>query len=154
MKALEPPCTPDDSLDDEAPQPISSRNPTGLSKVSLYLQDFLGKPFDDQRKEVDQSWLELAAVLPRKAINMALTSTKKESKDLQSLVTAAAIAKDKRFPSDDNTLTIKVPARLLGAFQAAIVIKGQNGAGKEAVYNDTHSGIMSLPQDPSIESKT
>ena len=101
----------------EAPQP------GGYDRVDQEFKQFLTEPFEDQRKHVEQSWLELAYVLPRKALRLALIGTKKESSSINQLVLAAAIAKDKRFPPDDSALSIKIPARLLGSFQGAIVIR-------------------------------
>ena len=105
---------------------MSSLNPSGLSKTAQYLSEFLTKPFDDQRKDVDQRWLELAYVLPTRALRLALTATKKEMGQLQQIVTAAAIAKDKRFPSSDESLTIRIPARMLGSYSCAIIVKKES----------------------------
>ena len=116
----------------DSSEPRLSPNPSGLPKVELMLHEFLDKDFETQRKDVEQSWLELAYVLPRKAVHFALRATKKEFNALQSLVTAAAIAKDKRFPSEDSALSIKIPARLLGSFQGAIVIRSSPQSALEA----------------------
>ena len=96
--------------------------PNGKSRTELSYQDFLTYPFDDQRKEVDQKWLELAFVLPTRALRLALTATKKEMGQLQQIVTAAAIAKDKRFPHSEEAFTIRLPASLLQAYSVAIQV--------------------------------
>ena len=101
-------------------QPGVSANPGGKPKVDKEFSQFLTQPFDQQRKDVDQSWLELAYVLPRKALRLALTGTKKDSGQLQQLVTSAAIAKDKRFPNDDSTFLIKLPSTMLAAYSVSI----------------------------------
>ena len=101
-------------------------NPKGRDKVTCEFDVFLTQTFDDQRKTVDQSWLELAYVLPRKALRLALTGTKKESGQIQQLVTAAAIAKDKRFPSSDESFTVKIPAKMLGSYSCAIILKKES----------------------------
>lgn len=101
-------------------------NPKGKDKVSLEFDEFLTQSFDDQRKTVDQSWLELAYVLPRKALRLALTATKKEAGQVQQFVTAAAIAKDKRFPASDDSLTVKIPAKMLGNYSCAIILKKES----------------------------
>ena len=95
-------------------------------------KQFLTEPFEDQRKHVEQSWLELAYVLPRKALRLALIGTKKESSSINQLVLAAAIAKDKRFPQDDSAFSIKIPSRLLGSFSAAIVIRSSQQSALKA----------------------
>ena len=115
----------------EAPQP------GGYDKVDQEFKQFLTEPFDDQRKHVEQSWLELAYVLPRKALRLALIGTKKESSSINQLVLAAAIAKDKRFPPDDSALSIKIPAKLLGTFSAAIVIRPSAQSALEAPDDGT-----------------
>jgi hypothetical protein len=98
-------------------------NPSGISLTELSLKEYLTQAFDDQRKSVDQKWLELAYVLPTKAVYFALRATKKEFSALQSLVTAAAIAKDKRFPASDDSLTIRIPAKMLSHYSCAILLK-------------------------------
>lgn len=98
-------------------------NPKGRDKVQQEFDAFLEQAFDDQKKTVDQSWLELAYVLPRKALRLALTATKKEMGQVQQIVTAAAIAKDKRFPNDDSSITVKIPARMLGSYSAALILR-------------------------------
>ena len=101
-------------------------NPGGKLKVQTEFDTFLEQPFDEQRKTVDQSWLELAYVLPRKALRIALTGTKRDSGQIQQMVTAAAIAKDKRFPSSDESLTVKIPAKMLGSYSCAIILKKES----------------------------
>ena len=97
-------------------------NPAGKSHTELSYTEFLDYPFDAQRKEVDQKWLELAFVLPTRALRLALTATKKEMGQLQQIVTAAAIAKDKRFPNSDENLTIRLPATMLSAYSVSVQI--------------------------------
>lgn len=101
-------------------KPGYNPNPAGTAKESQLLDKFLTQAFDEQRKEVDQSWLELAYVLPRRALRLALTATKKEMGQVQQIVTAAAIAKDKRFPNDDGQFLIKLPSAMLAAYSVSI----------------------------------
>lgn len=112
-------------------------NPGGKNKVELEFGHFLEQPFDDQKKTVDQSWLELAYVLPRKALRLALTGTKKESGQIQQLVTAAAIAKDKRFPNTDDSLTIRIPARMLSSYSCAIILKPTSVENGKTIERDS-----------------
>ena len=105
---------------------IPKGNPSGISLTELSLKDYLTQAFEDQRKSVDQKWLELAYVLPTKAVHFALRATKKEFGALQQLVTAAAIAKDKRFPSSDDALTVRIPAKMLGSYSLAILVKKES----------------------------
>ena len=97
-----------------------NQNPKGRDVLTNEFDTFNTKPFDEQRKEVDQSWLELAYVLPRRALRLALTATKKEMGQVQQIVTAAAIAKDKRFPNDDGQFLIKLPSAMLAAYSVSI----------------------------------
>lgn len=103
-------------------QPGVSANPGGKPKVDQEFSQFLTQPFDQQRKDVEQSWLELAYVLPRKALRLALTGTKEDASKLQQIVTAAAIAKDKRFPNDDGQFLIKLPSAMLAAYSVSIQV--------------------------------
>lgn len=102
--------------------PGLSNNPVGVGKETKLFEEFLSQPFDDQRKTVDQKWLELAFVLPTRALRFALTATKKEMGQLQQIVTAAAIAKDKRFPNSDESLTIRLPATMLNSYSVSIQV--------------------------------
>jgi hypothetical protein len=104
-----------------------------VSKVQQYLNEFLTQTFDDQRKSVDQRWLELAYVLPTRALRLALTATKKEMGQLQQIVTAAAIAKDKRFPNTDDSFTVKIPAKMLGSYSCAIILKKESTVSTNAI---------------------
>ena len=111
-----------ESLGEESEE-VLSKNPSGVSKTQILLEEFLTKPFEEQKKDVDQKWLELAFALPTRALRLALTATKKEMGQVQQIVTAAAIAKDKRFPASDDSLTVKIPARMLGNYSCAIILK-------------------------------
>ena len=101
-------------------KPGYNPNPKGGRKEQQLFDQFLLQPFDEQRKTVDQKWLELAFVLPTRALRLALTATKKEMGQLQQIVTAAAIAKDKRFPNDDGQFLIKLPSAMLAAYSVSI----------------------------------
>ena len=107
-------------------KPGSCPNPGGKPKLQLEFEKFLDQPFEDQRKDVDQTWLELAYVLPRKALRLALTAEKREMGQVQQIVTAAAIAKDKRFPSSDDALTVRIPAKMIGSYSCAIILKKES----------------------------
>ena len=115
------------------PKYIPKGNPCGISLTELSLKDYLTQAFEDQRKSVDQKWLELAYVLPTKAVHFALRATKKEFGALQQLVTAAAIAKDKRFPSSEDSLTVKIPAKMLGSYSCAIIVKKESAISTDVV---------------------
>ena len=107
-------------------KPGSCPNPGGKSKLQLEFSEFLDQSFEEQRKTVDQTWLELAYVLPRKALRLALTAEKREMGQVQQIVTAAAIAKDKRFPASDDALTVRIPAKMLGSYSCAIILKKES----------------------------
>ena len=107
----------------QRPKGNQKGNPSGISLTEISLKEYLKETFEDQKKLVDQKWLELAYVLPTKAVYFAVRATKKEFSALQSLVTAAAIAKDKRFPASDESFTIHLPAKMLGAYSCAIILK-------------------------------
>ena len=116
-------------------KPGYTPNPAGTAKERQLLTTFLTQPFDMQRKEVEQSWLELAYVLPRRALRLALTATKKEMGQLQQIVTAAAIAKDKRFPNDDGQFLIKLPSAMLAAYSVSIQVAPIHSTPQPVVVN-------------------
>lgn len=116
----------------ESPSKRTGRNlnlpgiPASHHGIQELLDDaelFHRKPLDEQRIKVDEIWSDLAYVLPKRALRTALTATKKEAGQVQQFVTAAAIAKDKRFPASDDALTIRIPAKMLSSYSCAIVLK-------------------------------
>ena len=116
-------------------KPGYTPNPDGRRKEQQLFDQFLLQPFDEQRKTVDQKWLELAFVLPTRALRLALTATKKEMGQLQQIVTAAAIAKDKRFPNDDGQFLIKLPSAMLAAYSVSIQVAPIHSTPQPVVVN-------------------
>ncbi len=117
-----PPRTPHPHAWTSATNP-KGQNPRGNDKIRNEFEAFLEQPFEEQRKTVDQSWLELAYVMPRKALRLALTGTKKDAGQLYQFIMSGAIAKDKRFPNSDEAMTIRLPATLLQAYSVAVIVK-------------------------------
>ena len=53
----------------------------------------------------------------------ALRSTQKRGGEVAQIVTAAAIAKDKAFPPNEDQFMMKFPAAILSHMQVAIVVR-------------------------------
>lgn len=109
-----------------SPLPGLKASHNGIQELLDDAEGFHTQPLDEQRRKVDDIWSDLAYVLPKRALRTALTATKKEAGQVQQFVTAAAIAKDKRFPSSDESLTVKIPAKMLGSYSCAIILKKES----------------------------
>ena len=109
-----------------SPLPGLKASHNGIQELLDDAECFHLKSIDEQRLKVEEIWSDLAYVLPKRALRTALTATKKEAGQVQQFVTAAAIAKDKRFPASDDALTVRIPAKMLGSYSCAIILKKES----------------------------